>query len=94
VSGKTRKIAYRENHIDPLQLFECYEWTCHLCHKPIDKDIRLPNKQAATIDHIIPLSRGGEHILENVRPAHASCNYNKADKLLEEMHGNLPAHIV
>ena len=94
MSSRTRKIAYRENHIDPVALFEYYNWTCYICGKIIDKDIRLPNKQAATIDHVVPLSKGGEHVLDNVRPAHANCNYKKADKLLEEMNGNVPAHVI
>lgn len=94
MSSRIRKVAYRENHIDAVALFEHYDWICYLCHKPIDKDLRLPNKQAATIDHVIPLSRGGEHVWDNVRPAHAHCNYKKADKLLEEWNGYIPTHII
>ena len=32
------------------------------------------------IDHYIPLSKGGGHILANVRPACASCNLRKGSK--------------
>lgn len=33
------------------------------------------------IDHYIPLSKNGEHTLENIRPSCASCNMSKHDKL-------------
>ena len=37
-----------------------------------------------TLDHIIPLSRGGQHILANLVFAHKRCNSQKGDKLPEE----------
>lgn len=36
------------------------------------------------IDHYIPLSRGGSHTLENVRPSCEHCNLTKSNKLPEE----------
>jgi 5-methylcytosine-specific restriction endonuclease McrA len=36
------------------------------------------------IDHYMPLSRGGAHTLENVRPSCAHCNLTKSNKLPEE----------
>jgi 5-methylcytosine-specific restriction endonuclease McrA len=41
-----------------------------------------PCKQ--TIDHLVPLSRGGPHAPENVLPACHSCNASKRDRLLGE----------
>ena len=42
-------------------------------------------KRADTIDHVLPTSRGGKHIWENVVAACQSCNSKKADKTLEEL---------
>ena len=39
------------------------------------------------VDHIIPLSRGGKHELDNLAPACRSCNASKRDKLLSEWEG-------
>lgn len=37
-----------------------------------------------TVDHVVPLSRGGQHAEGNLVPACRSCNSSKADKLLIE----------
>ncbi|MFS0289126.1 HNH endonuclease [Corynebacterium striatum] len=41
-----------------------YGDVCHLCGRP----------GATTADHIVPRSRGGNDSLDNLRPAHVSCN--------------------
>lgn len=33
------------------------------------------------IDHFVPLSKGGEHTLENVRPSCQACNLRKSNKM-------------
>jgi 5-methylcytosine-specific restriction endonuclease McrA len=35
----------------------------------------------ATIDHIIPLSRGGQDTIDNMQLAHDGCNQLKADSM-------------
>lgn len=37
-----------------------------------------------SIDHVVPLAKGGAHSWGNVRLAHRRCNYLKRDKLAEE----------
>ena len=39
---------------------------------------------AESIDHVVPRSRGGEHIWENVVAACRPCNVRKRDRLLHE----------
>jgi predicted nucleic acid-binding Zn ribbon protein len=56
-------------------------WKCSICGRPINKDLDRNSKWAATIDHIVPLSKGGKHNWSNVRLAHRSCNSKKGDKL-------------
>jgi 5-methylcytosine-specific restriction endonuclease McrA len=89
-SPKRRAIMKRGDDIPPLHLYEMYDWICHLCKEDIDPMLRFPNKRAATMDHLIPLSRGGTHTWDNVAPAHRDCNEAKADSLtLSPMRGTM-----
>jgi 5-methylcytosine-specific restriction endonuclease McrA len=35
------------------------------------------------LDHVVPLSRGGEHSYANVQVAHPFCNLSKGPRLIE-----------
>ncbi|MGH3584753.1 MAG: HNH endonuclease [Pseudonocardia sp.] len=59
-------------------------WTCQLCRLPIDPSVAWPDSASPSLDHIIPLSRGGAHAMANVQSAHLGCNSSKGDKLIIE----------
>lgn len=59
------------------EIFVRDNWICHLCQKPIDQQLSRTDPMGATIDHLLPLSRGGDDSLENVKAAHWSCNRAK-----------------
>jgi len=44
-----------------------------------------------TIDHYIPLSRGGEHIISNIVPACSLCNSRKTNKMPDDFIKQLEA---
>ncbi|WP_408995767.1 HNH endonuclease [Streptomyces europaeiscabiei] len=52
---------------------------CYLCGRGIAGLSQLH------FDHVVPLSRGGTHAVDNIRPAHAACNLRKSDKLISEL---------
>lgn len=54
---------------------------CWWCGKEMDKDV--------TIDHIVPIKRGGPHDPRNIVLAHRSCNCSKKDKLPHEWSNRL-----
>jgi len=58
-------------------------WTCRLCGLPIDPEVAWPDPMSASVDHVVPLSRGGSHSMINVQSAHLSCNIRKADKIID-----------
>ena len=54
---------------------------CYLCGNTTYKEYEnLPMNQRATIDHIIPLSKGGAHTFDNVRIACWRCNLVKGNR--------------
>lgn len=60
--------------IDRRVVFEREHGICHLCSQPVPFE-------TFTIDHVIPIARGGSHTYENVKVAHKSCNSRKRDCL-------------
>jgi len=58
------------------------DWRCHLCGERTNPDASIYDPSSPTVDHVIPLSRGGQHTLVNVRCAHLGCNSLKHDALL------------
>ena len=57
---------------------------CGICGRPVDFDKKFPDPWSATIDHIIPLTKGGNPAaLENMQLAHLQCNRIKSNKLVE-----------
>lgn len=57
---------------------DTYGWTCTLCHRPIDPHATAL-RDRLSIDHVLPVSRGGTDTIENLRPAHYGCNAAKCD---------------
>lgn len=55
---------------------------CGICGKPVDKSLKYPDPMSPTIDHIIPIARGGHPAdLDNLQLAHRCCNRAKSDKI-------------
>lgn len=61
------------------------QWVCGICGRPVDKTLRFPHPMSATVDHIIPVDKGGAlSDMDNLQLAHFSCNRQKSDKLAEK----------
>lgn len=84
-SAKRQSVYNKGETVDRLAVFDAHDWICHLCNFPINPDLRMPHEFAATLDHVVPISRGGQHVWTNLRPAHSICNQNKSDALIEEL---------
>lgn len=69
------------------KLIERDDGVCHICGKKIDKEDyryqdghRITGHNYPTIDHVIPVSKGGTHTWDNVKLAHMVCNAQKGAK--------------
>jgi len=90
-SPKRRAVYAQGDEINHLVLFEMHGWRCWVCKGTINRHLRFPNFMAATVEHIIPISKGGTHTWDNVAPAHAKCNFEKGDSLADGLRGTLIA---
>jgi 5-methylcytosine-specific restriction endonuclease McrA len=50
---------------------------CYLCGEGINFKLKFPHPKSRSVDHVIPLSRGGSHTLENCAMVHYQCNQIK-----------------
>jgi 5-methylcytosine-specific restriction endonuclease McrA len=57
---------------------------CIICDEQVDLKAIAPDPNAPTIEHYIPLHRGGEHSYANCGLAHFICNSRKTDKTPDE----------
>ena len=58
--------------------------TCALCGGRVDKELPAFHPMSPEIDHIIPVSKGGDpSAIENMQLAHRKCNRAKSDKMPE-----------
>lgn len=64
---------------DRIEVFERDGWLCYLCGCRAGLDATPFDPSHPTVDHVVPLSRGGEHTLTNARTACLGCNSAKQD---------------
>lgn len=66
--------------VNPIKVFERDGWKCQLCGKNTPRTKRgTLDKNAPELDHIMPLSRGGEHSYRNTQCSCRSCNAAKGN---------------
>jgi transposase-like protein len=80
---KRSAIKVGEN-LSILEIATRDKWRCQLCRKPVSKTKRFPHPQAPVLDHITPLSLGGQHVRSNVHLAHYACNSRKGNRAMNE----------
>lgn len=76
---RARKLAAFVEDVGRVEVLERDGWVCHICGEPIDKELTFPHRLYGTLDHVIPLNKGGLHCLDNVKAAHWICNSLKRD---------------
>lgn len=82
--GGRRPFLDRISSVEKFSRWDIFErdgWICQLCHEPIDAALDGRKPFGPTLDHIIPVSRGGTHTQDNVQLAHRRCNSQKGNRV-------------
>ena len=75
--------AYTEL-VDPLAIAKRDKYKCHICRKRVNMNLEHNDKYSPTMDHLIPISLGGDHSYANIRLAHRTCNSSKGNRAVNE----------
>ncbi len=75
--GTPRKRGASAEYISRTEVFEHDKWVCHLCGKKVNRKAKHPDPSSPSIDHVVPLAKGGQHVRSNVATAHLGCNMRK-----------------
>lgn len=70
--------------INKISVHQCWQrdgGKCQICRKAIRLDVKWPDPMSMSVDHIVPLSKGGTDEESNVRAAHLGCNSRRGNKL-------------
>jgi 5-methylcytosine-specific restriction endonuclease McrA len=81
---RARKVNAFVSRVNTNDIFLRDHGRCQLCGKKIRRELKHPHPMSLTIDHIIPLSKGGTHEPKNVQIAHMICNSTKSDGSMHE----------
>jgi 5-methylcytosine-specific restriction endonuclease McrA len=72
-----RRVRISGGDAEKFKAGEIYErdgWTCGICDEPVNRDLKWPDPLSVSLDHIVPVSRGGGHTRANTRCSHLICN--------------------
>jgi len=61
---------------------ELFSFMCHVCGQELTLEVKKEN--TLSLDHLIPLNRGGINAKENVAPTCWNCNRSKGDRTQTE----------
>jgi hypothetical protein len=78
---RLRLESQKVEFVNPLKVFNRDKWICQLCNHPVSKIRDRRFIDIASLDHIIPISKGGEHSYANTQLAHLSCNIRKGNRV-------------
>ncbi len=77
---RRRRVLKRGGTVEPYTLAEIAQrdrHRCQLCRRKVDMAIKFPHPMAPTVDHVVPVSEGGDDVPANVQLAHFGCNSSK-----------------
>lgn len=81
---RLKRNGYVDYSIALGKLIKRDKGICKICGGFVDQSVYSNHDNYPSIDHIIPVSKGGTHTWDNVQLAHRKCNREKRDMLAEK----------
>ncbi len=81
-SKHRRKVRLKTAFVERVYWSRIYKrdkGICQICGKKVKDNKKVPHPYSPSLDHIVPLARGGTHEPKNVRLSHFICNSIKRD---------------
>lgn len=85
MSRAARQGASVIEPVNRTYVLERDRYTCYLCGTDTSLATSPYDDNSPTVDHVIPLSKGGEHSIGNTRCACLHCNSSKQDTTIEAL---------
>ena len=80
-SAKRRGARWANGRTCHREIAERDGFICHICKEAVDMALPRTHKMGATVDHVVPVAKGGTDEPDNLKLAHWLCNIRKSDRL-------------
>lgn len=77
---RARRYGVTYQPVNKQKVYERDEWRCYLCGCEVFRS-KTYHPQQATVDCVIPLSKGGGYTYDNVKTCCMMCNASKSDSI-------------
>ena len=75
------KMSAFVEDVDVDIVYEAESGACFVCGEGIDRELKFPHPRSLTLEHIVPLARGGTHSYANSSVSHYRCNASKGARI-------------
>lgn len=85
-SAQKRRAVKRSAFVESFSIEEIFardNGKCWICSSPVDNSLAYPDPMSKSLDHKVPLARGGKHSRSNAGLSHLVCNMRKGAKLID-----------
>jgi 5-methylcytosine-specific restriction endonuclease McrA len=82
--GRAQYYGVKYKPINKIKIFERDKWKCQQCGAETPQKLKGTFfDNAPELDHVIPISKGGDHVESNLQLLCRKCNIEKGDKIYE-----------